>query len=181
MVSAYLASAQNNYVPGYVIDNHADTIFGKIYQKTKPGKGKVVFRNDEGKKKTYYPRQIKGFVINDTIQYQSILQIENAEAAAYHVFGMQIISGRLNLLATQNKISAIFEAEDQQDVNNYYIEDRESGKFYKLTRAGYRKQLAARVSDYTELRREVMNKVYKYEEIPEVVKKYNEWIRNSNR
>jgi hypothetical protein len=174
-------SAQKEYVSGYLIDNDADTIYGSIYKKTKPGKGKVVFRDQEGRKKTYYPRQIQGFVINDTLRYQSILQIENAEAAAYHVFANLIVAGPLNLLATQNKISALFPSEDQPDVNNYYVEEYETGKVYKLTRTGYRKQLAANVSEFTGLRREVMNKVYQYEEIPVVIKKYNDWIRERNR
>lgn len=175
LLSALLASSQTDYKSGYLIDNDNDTVFGEIYRKTKPGKGRMVFRNADGKRKTYYPRQIQGFVMEDTVKFQSILQVENADAAEYHVFAQVIETGRLNLLATQNKITAFFTDENQQDSNNFYLEESESEKYYKLTRTGYRKQLAALISDYTDLRREVMNKVYNYEEIPEAIRKFNVW------
>ncbi len=175
LLSTLLATSQTDYKSGYLIENNNDTVFGEIYRKTKPGKGRVVFRNADGKRKTYYPRQIQGFAIEDTIKFQSILQIENADAAEYHVFAQIIETGRLNLLATQNKVTGFFTGGDQQDSNNYYIEESESEKYYKLTRTGYRKQLAALILEHTDLRKEVMNKVYDYEEIPEVIRKFNAW------
>ena len=173
-----LSFAQNNYFPGSIITLENDTIVGKINDKIKPGSGKVKFIDSMGKKKTFYPRQIKGFVINDSINYESILQTENAEATAYHIFALLICDGYYRLLATKDKTGGLKKTSNEQNANdgyNFYIQESKTGKYFKLTKISYRNQLADLIDDNTELRREVRNKVYNYDEIPEVIKKYNSW------
>lgn len=162
----------------YIVSNSGDTISGKIVSKIKPGVGKVKFATESGGSKTYYPRQIKSFCVGDSIFYQSILQTENADAQAYEIFACVITRGYLNLLATHNKTGSLLKPKDdttQQEVNNYYLQDSRTEAYFKLSKMSYRKQLADRVDDYKALRREVMNKVYKYDEIPEVIELYNAW------
>lgn len=88
---------QKQFTKGHIITNELDTLSGKIGIPVKPGSGKIKFMDKTGKKKRFYPRQIKGFVINDTIVYESILQTENADAAEYHVFAKLITEGRISL------------------------------------------------------------------------------------
>lgn len=165
---------QKQFAGGFIITNEQDTIPGKIAMPVKPGSGKIKFKNETGKKKRYYPRQIKGFVINDTIVFESILQTGNADAAEYHVFAKVIKEGRFGLLATHNKTGSLLQ-QNNRDVNNYYVRDSLNGKFFKLTRMNYRRRLAGMISENKELKRELMNKVYDYEEIPEVIEKFNTW------
>jgi len=176
--------AQNKYLPGFIITPENDTIEGKINDKIKPGAGKVKFIDSKGKKKTYYPRQIKSFVINDSIKYQSILQTENAEASAYHIFALLISDGYYRLLATNDKTRSLSKPANEQTASggyNFYIQESKSGKYFKLTKITYRNQLAELIDDFTELRREVRNKVYNYDEIPDVVEKYNGWKNEQDR
>ncbi len=173
-----ISFAQNKYLPGFIITPENDTIEGKISDKIKPGAGKVKFIDSKGKKKTYYPRQIKGFAINDSIKYQSILQTENAEATAYHIFALLISDGYYRLLATKDKTRSLSKSTNDKKESggyNFYIQESKTGKYFKLTKISYRNQLADLVGDFTELRREVRNKVYNYDEIPEVIEKYNGW------
>jgi len=173
-----LSFAQKKYLPGSIITLENDTIVGKINDKIKPGAGKVKFIDSMDKKKTYYPRQVNGFVINDSIYYQSILQTENAEATAYHIFALLICDGYYRLLGTKDKAGSMAKPSTEQkssDGFNFYIQESKTGKYFKLTKISYRNQLADLIDEYTELRREVRNKVYNYDEIPEVIEKYNDW------
>lgn len=178
-----LSFAQNKYLPAFIITPENDTIKGEINNKIKPGAGKVKFIDSEGKKKTYYPRQINGFIINDSIKYQSILQTENAEATAYHIFALLISDGYYRILATKYKTGSLAKSSTEQKASdgfNFYIQESKTGKYFKLTKISYRNQLADLIDDFTELRREVRNKVYNYEEIPVVIEKYNNWKNDQN-
>lgn len=169
----FTSSAQNQ---NYVITNKSDTLYGKIQGNIKPGTGKIKFLGEDGRKKRFYPRQIKGFVLNDSVRFVSILQTENAEAAEYHIFALVVAEGPLILLSTQNKTGFLFSSKNDKQENNYYLQDIENGDIVKLPRLNYRRLLADRVSNYGDLKREVLNKVYSYEEIPVVIEKYNNWL-----
>lgn len=170
-----IASPAQNQFNSYIISNAGDTLHGEILKEINPGAGTVKFISETGRKKRYYPRQIKGFVINDTVRFVSILQTENAEAAEYHVFGKVVTEGPLNLLATQDKTGFLFGRKEEEQVLSYYLQDAKTDDIIKLPKLSFRKLLADQIAENGDLKREVLNKIYSYEEIPVVIENYNAW------
>ncbi len=168
----FMGHAQIGWVNGFIVTNSGDTLSGKIQYNT-PGQrsARCVFKEDGYNDKVKYkPFTIRGYIIKDSYYISRIYDIHPSLSYGLGTF-MEWINykeeGPLMLLKYRN---TDFEYGFYQ---TFLV--KKGNPSYEINFMKFRKSCAAFFSDFPELQDDITNKKYKKKDLPEIVKRYNNW------
>lgn len=167
IISTSIILSQEGYVDGYSVTNTFDTIKAKINFKISGSKVKIIEEN--GEKKTFKPSQIKGFGKLGIEIYRSVSygRIFNDKP---DMFAKLIESGYLTLYNAQLE-------NDNEIKSSYYCfqTKSDSTKLNPLyPPLFFKKTMKYFIGDDEVTYSKVANAIYGYNELPLILKEYNE-------
>lgn len=93
------ASAQDTFVPGFIITEEQDTINGYLLEKTDAELArKVIFKREKkGISKTYKPAELLGFGFDNSRIFRKMATILSPEEDTTYVFAKNLVKGKIDL------------------------------------------------------------------------------------
>jgi len=81
------AFCQENYLPGYILSLHGDTVAGYVdYRNWERNPEKIYFReSQDGSKSTFTPLDIKGFGVTDEVYESAIVETETSTVSTQYL------------------------------------------------------------------------------------------------
>lgn len=163
------ATAQNNFVKGYVVTEKGDSLSGEV--RTNPKKeneyyAKVFFKDPTGMQKNYKPEKTKAYGFEDK---RFVSMESDGEMKYFQV----LVSGPMSLY------KSIFESMKMNEVTydtEYYITTPEEKKPVVVKEAKFKKQIAELMKDNPELAASYAEeKKFDLEKATGLIKSYNSW------
>lgn len=174
LICSLPAMAQTAFTPGYVITTKGDTLRGEIKynpKKSFPQYRKVTLKISETEIKTFKADKLKKYVMGDTEYLSWFLEEEQVFIKCLSTGAIALYEAQFEFINSKNET----EVETQ-----YYIQKNGSSDMEKLKSAKFRKQVAEYVSDHAELVKDLEEKKYDLQNVPEVVNTYNEWVKQKS-
>ena len=107
VLTASFARAQHNLIPGYIVKNNQDTLYGFLkYERDAKLSKRVLFFNDKlGKEPTVFtPSEIKEFSFSTKRTFMSV----QSEKDTISVFAKKVLTGKINMYVSDIKGPAKF-------------------------------------------------------------------------
>lgn len=174
LVCSLSAMAQSAFIPGYVVTTKGDTLKGEIkYNPKKPFLQfrKVSIKISETEMKTLKADKVKKYMMGDTTYISWFLEEEQVFIKCLSTGAITLYEAQFEFINSKNET----EIESQ-----FFIQKNGSAEMEKLKSAKFRKQVAEYVSDNAELVKELEEKKYEFENLPDVVNTYNEWVKQKS-
>jgi hypothetical protein len=179
MCQGQLQAQKRGYSEGYIVTLKNDTIYGLIKSKNDVASCRsVTFISDLGQKETYNPRKIKCYSKTRKI-YRSFLLPANL--LGMHAFIKELVYGRMTLYVHyQNRQNNMMTAGGQSMyggttvIETYYLGSPNNKKLTMVRHLNFKAQLSEYVKDDIGLSARILNKEFRYGDIKEIVKMYNQ-------
>lgn len=170
-----IASAQPGWLRGYIVTNASDTLYGKVYYTTAGQRSaKCLFKEDGYNDKVKYrPFTIKGYYVNKKYYISRIYDIHPSLTYGLGVF--------MEYINVQDKGPVMLLKYRNTDHEYGFFQTfllRKGNPSYEINHMKFRKSVAAFFKDYKELHDDILAKKYKKRDLPEIVKRYNNWYKN---
>jgi len=142
--------AQTGWLEGFIVFENNDTLRGTIRNRKNPSTLAVYFKDQNGKKKVYYPTDLKSYGVGDR-DFESHLYIVRTQ------FFERKVNGHLDLFVQKNKR---FIREGNREIE-------------KVNRLIFRSVILDYISDNEELSERVNKYELTYSDLDEIVREYN--------
>lgn len=177
-------------VPGYILDKNGKKVEGKIVPGSITGNElKITFISRSGQKKSYKPKDIKGYGYEAEIEDDLGLgdtewvHYESAKAdyppkpfASKDVFMQRESEGAISLYCYYIEVR---NNPKQPFRYVYYLKDQ-NGKLNKIEKDDFKKVSKTLFKDYTAMSNRIGRKDFLYKNLDRMVRDYNYWVANAH-
>lgn len=203
LVSAFTSPEQEEYdnlegiavkkevkVPGYILEKNGKKVEGKIIPGSITGNElKITFVSRSGQKKSYKPKDIKGYgyeaEIEDDLGLEETewVHYESTKAdyppkpfASKDVFMQRESEGAVSLFCYYIEVR---NNPKQPFRYVYYLKDQ-NGKLSKIEKDDFKKVSKTLFKDYTAMSNRIGRKDFLYKNLDRMVRDYNYWVANQH-
>jgi len=194
ILNAISCFSQEGFRDGYIITNKNEKVYGKIRDRKRPYSvnswQKIIFINNKGEREKLRPDDLNGYVMNDTIVYQTLaLGIEERKT-----FVKKIENGAIIIFADmKSSVPQRVDVGPSSFGPGIYInilfgkvQQHIDGDFYLQTQNDPRTLMEWRAKDYKmtakyffredkDLVKQIEEDKYGYSDLQTIVRIYNEW------
>jgi len=185
-----VAFKKETKVSGYILDKNGKKVEGKIIPGTITGNElKITFISRSGQKKTYKPKDIKGYGYEAEIEDDlglgetEWLHYETAKVdyppkpfASKDVFMQRESEGTISLYCYYIEVR---NNPKQPFRYIYYLKDQ-NGKLNKIEKDDFKKVSKTLFKDYTAMSNRIGRKDFLYKNLDRMVRDYNYWVANAH-
>lgn len=177
LVSISAFAQKKEYINGYVVNQKGDTIVGQLKKLSHISSCSLIkFIDEEGKNYEFSCNEVSAYErggeiyrakryerpfawLKDTIGFMKVLA--EGPVNLYEFYRM------VDPSETRNFVSS--------DSHEYYLERREV--MVRVNIVGFRKQIHAYFAGNPEIQEKIWNREYRYYDLQDLVRTYNEWLK----